>query len=209
MLVSVLHQWLQRPQEVSELPAQITGHSQRPRLSHPAQVASGEGQLQDTVARQAPSLPCGPTQAAPCALATLPIRWKPTGSQQAWPTPAAGSQRQPLGLQAQGPAWPPAALLPLSFSSRKGSEDLEGHWIWGALCSRALAPRDLGLLSTESAQEWCWFPGSPEDQTTGRAPPGPPLWAARLQDPGLLPSGKAAPTASGLFFVSGHPPHLP
>lgn len=214
-MVSVLrpHQRLQRPQEVSELPAEITCHSQRPLLSHPAQVASGEGQLQGTAACQAPSLLCGPTQAAPCAPATLPIRWKPTRSQQARPTPAAGSRRRPLGLEAQGPAVPSAALLPSVSPAGREVRTEKETGSGRALCSRALAPGDLGLLSTESAQGCCWFPGSPEDQTTGRAPPshlpGLPAYKIlgyyyyRVGERPPPPQGSSLSVATPLIFPEG------
>lgn len=93
--------------------------------------------------------------------------------------PGASKPGPPLRLAAEGShsdSRPKARLCPpqpFFPSVSPGGREVRTEKETGsgrALCSGALAPQDLGLLSTESAQGWCWLPGSPEDQTTGRAP---------------------------------------
>lgn len=149
VLALLPHQWLQRPQEASELPAPVACHSQQPSSPILLKWQLGRSSPRTQWPGQAQALLCGPTQALPCALATLPIRWKPTRSQQAWPTSAVGSRRHPLQLKARSALCSPSSpqFLQRGREVRTGEETGSGR----ALCSRSLAPGDLGLLSTGSA----------------------------------------------------------
>lgn len=130
--------------EVSALPAQITCQSQRPLLSHPAQMAAGEGQSRTQ--RPAKHSLCYVDLPRLC-----PVPWPPCqsgGNQEPASLASPCSSQWKAATPTRHPALPHTALLPLSFSREERGEDIGGKWICE---SRALAEGDLGLLSTEGA----------------------------------------------------------